>query len=231
MPSLSKRISLAWEELDPFEDTDTLVIVGHRYYVDVRITKAIDELDWVMAGVKEWLPSNQGQQKARFVSIMNSRSSSPGHDIPDEGIFTDLPNGDCLETGNMYDPVEGKIRPYKEVWRDILTGDTASGFILQMERKGLAQIGPSDNFLADAWIARMGNYQLAVGQSTSGQYGGWMVFPPDESDYQETRKRQAGDSNIVKIITPIRDDVDTREWKVDHVVTIDERNWVVKEMF
>jgi hypothetical protein len=67
MPSLSKRISLAWDEFDPFEDTDTLVIVGNKYYVDVRITRETDELDWATAGVKEWLPSDQGMHITYFI--------------------------------------------------------------------------------------------------------------------------------------------------------------------
>jgi hypothetical protein len=61
MPSVSKRISIAWDGGEPFEDTDTLVIVGNTYFVDVRVNKDTGGLDWAMAGVKEWVHKDLGR--------------------------------------------------------------------------------------------------------------------------------------------------------------------------
>jgi hypothetical protein len=174
-----------------------------------------------------------GQQKARFVAITNSRPPAPPEsNIPDEGVFTDLPNGDCLETGHMYDPSEGRIRSYKEVWRDLLTDDTAHGFILQMEKEEKSsQAGSSGAVLVDAWVAKMGTCQLAVGQFTNDEYGAWMVPPSDEPNCQGVGKKSAGNSSIIQAIPPIGDEVDATKWEVDDIVTVDERNWVVKDIF
>ena len=60
MPSLSKRISIAWDGGPPYEDTDTLVIVGDTYFVDVRIKRSSGDLDWALAGVKEWVHKEPG---------------------------------------------------------------------------------------------------------------------------------------------------------------------------
>jgi Protein HRI1 len=68
MPSVSKRISIAWDGGEPFEDTDTLVIVGNNYFVDVRVKKDTGGLDWAMAGVKEWVHKDSG--------MVNKRSKS-----------------------------------------------------------------------------------------------------------------------------------------------------------
>lgn len=60
MPSLSKRISIAWNGSTPFEDTDTLVVVGHTYFVDVRVKRTTGDLDWALAGIKEWIHKEPG---------------------------------------------------------------------------------------------------------------------------------------------------------------------------
>lgn len=52
---------MKWGEDEPFEDTETIVIVGNKYYVDIRIKKDAADLDWGAAGFKEWLkPPNEG---------------------------------------------------------------------------------------------------------------------------------------------------------------------------
>jgi hypothetical protein len=66
MPSVSKRISIAWDGDEPFEDTDTLVIVGNTYFVDVRVKKDTGGLDWAMAGVKEWVHKDSGMIIKQF---------------------------------------------------------------------------------------------------------------------------------------------------------------------
>ena len=68
MPSVSKRVSIAWDGGIPSEDTETLVIVGNTYFVDVRIKKETGGLDWAMAGVKEWVHKGSGA-KAIYATI------------------------------------------------------------------------------------------------------------------------------------------------------------------
>lgn len=44
---------------------------------------------------------------------------SRGHTAPDLGIFTKLPNGDDLETGEMLCPEKGDaVTPYEEIWHE-----------------------------------------------------------------------------------------------------------------
>lgn len=60
-PSVSVRISLAWDDGPAFEDTDTLVLLGSHAYIDVRVKKTDGALDWAMAGVKDWVHNEGGQ--------------------------------------------------------------------------------------------------------------------------------------------------------------------------
>ena len=50
--SISTRAGIAWNG-DPFDEpTDTLVLTGNSYFVDVRVRKAERKLDWAFAGTK-----------------------------------------------------------------------------------------------------------------------------------------------------------------------------------
>jgi hypothetical protein len=56
--SISKRLSIAWGDSSPYEDTDTLVLTGRTYFVDVRVEKGSDPhvLDWAFAGTRSSMP-------------------------------------------------------------------------------------------------------------------------------------------------------------------------------
>jgi hypothetical protein len=56
--SISKRLTIAWGGSAPYEDTDTLVLTGRTYFVDVRVKKGSDppSLDWAIAGTRTSRP-------------------------------------------------------------------------------------------------------------------------------------------------------------------------------
>lgn len=56
--SISKRLSIAWDSSVPYEDTDTLVLTGRTYFVDVRVKKGSNPsaLDWALAGTRTSTP-------------------------------------------------------------------------------------------------------------------------------------------------------------------------------
>ena len=64
--SFSKRLSMAWDGSAPYEDTDTLVLTGRTYFVDVRVKKGSDppSLDWAFAGTRTSTP---GEKPGRLV--------------------------------------------------------------------------------------------------------------------------------------------------------------------
>lgn len=47
---ISTRLSLRWLPEDPFENTDTLVLMVGEWYVDLRVDKQSGALDWAIAG-------------------------------------------------------------------------------------------------------------------------------------------------------------------------------------
>lgn len=62
--SISKRLTIAWDGSAPYEDTDTLVLTGRTYFVDVRVKKGSDppSLDWAIAGTRTSRPgANPGE--------------------------------------------------------------------------------------------------------------------------------------------------------------------------
>ncbi|KFY17892.1 hypothetical protein V492_00308 [Pseudogymnoascus sp. VKM F-4246] len=107
---LSTRISLRWVPDEPEELTDTLVMNVGGYFMDLRVNKADESIDWAMAGERQILSTNP----RKFPG------NSLGPSDPDEGIFSPLPNGDDLETGSM--PCAHKndvVTDYEEVWRKL----------------------------------------------------------------------------------------------------------------
>lgn len=59
--SISKRLSIAWDGSAPYEDTDTLVLTGRTYFVDVRVKKGSNPpaLDWALAGTRSSTPGEK----------------------------------------------------------------------------------------------------------------------------------------------------------------------------
>ncbi|KAJ4322445.1 hypothetical protein N0V84_004801 [Fusarium piperis] len=107
---LSTRISIRWANDAPSEPTDTVVLSVGDYFMDLRITKADQSIDWAFAGTREILSRD-----------------------PHEGKFQPLPNGDDLEIGYMPCAEKGnKVTPYEEVWRELQPNHGMNrGWILQ----------------------------------------------------------------------------------------------------
>ena len=47
---LTTRISLRWASELPSESTDTIVITIGEWYLDLRVDKQYDKIDWALAG-------------------------------------------------------------------------------------------------------------------------------------------------------------------------------------
>ncbi|KFZ23074.1 hypothetical protein V502_02436 [Pseudogymnoascus sp. VKM F-4520 (FW-2644)] len=127
---LSTRISLRWVPDEPEELTDTLVMNVGGYFMDLRVNKADQSIDWAMAGERQILSKNP--LKCRWIKVIDSLGPSD----PDEGIFSPLPNGDDLETGSM--PCAHKndvVTDYEEVWRnlDLVPGPKRAWIIQSVE--------------------------------------------------------------------------------------------------
>lgn len=129
---ISTRLSLRWLPDPPSEPTDTLVYNVGSYFVDLRVLKSDNSIDWAMAGERQVISQDPRVYppiplpiiftncfprtvKCRWIKIIDSLGPSD----PDEGSFTTFPNGDDLETGSMPHPETGVVTKYEEVWRNL----------------------------------------------------------------------------------------------------------------
>lgn len=131
---ISTRLSLRWLPEEPFENTDTLVLMVGEWYVDLRVDKQSGRLDWAIAGQcflkatnpRTWAPGhlfNSGMTQltasAGRIVFTHDIDSNNNFNVSDPCPFIPLPNGDDLETGTMSRPdVPGTpLTDYEEVWR------------------------------------------------------------------------------------------------------------------
>lgn len=143
-PTISERISFRWLPDPPSEPTTTLVLTSPKgHFVDVRIIKPSTEisspqpptvpnldveaassgssasphhkLQWAFAGLATHSTTATGQSKGEWLHVVDSKHPAG---FQDSGVFEDLPNGDSLERGVMFDDEQGEEREYEEVWRD-----------------------------------------------------------------------------------------------------------------
>lgn len=128
-----QRISLRWLPEPAFEDTDTIALNVGGYFVDLRVTKADNTIQWSRAGERIPLKSEPRKSKHlagpgpctdvdmptatfRWTHIIDSLDLT----VPDEAHFVKLPNGDDLEIGTTPAPHLGGVpTAYEEVWRDV----------------------------------------------------------------------------------------------------------------
>lgn len=109
-----QRISLRWLPEPAFEDTDTIALNVGGYFVDLRVTKADNTIQWSRAG--ERIPLKSEPPTFRWTHIIDSLDLT----VPDEAHFVKLPNGDDLEIGTTPAPHLGGVpTAYEEVWRDV----------------------------------------------------------------------------------------------------------------
>ncbi|RDW95103.1 hypothetical protein BP5796_00866 [Coleophoma crateriformis] len=112
---ISTRLSLRWVPDEATEPTDTLVFNVGSYFMDLRILKADQSIDWGMAGTRDIL--DQAPLKCRWNKVIDSLGEAGSSD---EGTFTKLPNGDDLETGSMPCPHKNDaVTEFEEVWKTL----------------------------------------------------------------------------------------------------------------
>ncbi|KAL1890442.1 hypothetical protein Sste5346_008270 [Sporothrix stenoceras] len=118
MPArLSTRISIRWGDDEASEPTETLVMSVGGYFMDLRVVKADNSVDWAFAGTRD-IVARQPKLHCRWHHVIDSHNTF----APDEGFFTDLPNGDSLETGSMACMEKGgAVTDYEEIWRALPT--------------------------------------------------------------------------------------------------------------
>ncbi|KAM0426080.1 hypothetical protein ACHAPT_008711 [Fusarium lateritium] len=152
---LSTRISIRWANDAPSEPTDTVVLSVGDYFMDLRIAKADQSIDWAFAGTREIL--SRDPLHCRWNHVIDSRLSFD----PDEGKFQSLPNGDDLETGSMPCAEKGnQVTPYQEVWRELQPNHGMNrGWILQGKLDG-----------DDVFLGQYGGIYLAMRQNKEGVF-------------------------------------------------------------
>ncbi|EXF75779.1 hypothetical protein CFIO01_11568 [Colletotrichum fioriniae PJ7] len=129
MPSQAvQRISIRWLPEPAYEDTDTIAINVGRYFIDLRITKETQTVQWSRAG--ERIPLKTQPPTFRWTHIIDSLNLT----VPDDAHFEKLPNGDDLEIGTTPCPHKNGVpTDYKEVWRDVTRrgADKTPSWIIQ----------------------------------------------------------------------------------------------------
>ncbi|KAG8954767.1 hypothetical protein FRC03_011406 [Tulasnella sp. 419] len=242
-PLVSKRISIAWPPLVPHhENTDTLVLTGASYFIDVRIlhnkdAEGRDVLDWGIAGIKEKLGDEQGNSKAKWSHILNSRKAidpsngkpiGNAEDLADVGSMTVLDNGDVLETGSMFNPEQVRVMEYEEVWRDLDVPAGSPVCIVENEW--------TDEIAEKTFIGRIGKWQLGLsakvvrnkeGVTSQTRYSGWR--DEQESSGKWNRIYEFGQSEHRPSRLP--DKLEELSWKESEVVQWEGQNWMVRELF
>ncbi|KAF4119481.1 hypothetical protein GMORB2_4746 [Geosmithia morbida] len=147
MPSQAvQRISLRWLPDPAFEDSDTVALNVGGYFVDLRVSKKDQTIQWSRAG--ERIPLKTKPPTFRWTHIIDSLDLT----VPDDAHFEKLPNGDDLEIGTTPAPhLENIPTDYEEVWRDITAKKNPNelSWILQSED-------------GTAFVARVGNIYLAI---------------------------------------------------------------------
>ncbi|KAG9025149.1 hypothetical protein FRB95_010494 [Tulasnella sp. JGI-2019a] len=129
--SISNLISIAWDGRKPnpkAAQVDVLVLTGHKYFVDLRVKKSTEEIEWAFAGTRTSQPGeHKGETKCTWSHLISSRVPAEAH-IPGQPVATDSginsPHPDdplnlTLERGRMLNPENGAIEPFEEVWKDV----------------------------------------------------------------------------------------------------------------
>ncbi|CDO95347.1 unnamed protein product [Kluyveromyces dobzhanskii CBS 2104] len=120
-PVFSNRISIQWGQEDPYEDTDTWVLTASNgKFVDARIDLKTNTPQWLITGEEVELPTKEGYVfSLKFVHDLDSVHGDNSENSVDCGHFKSLSDGSRLEEGEMYNILEKKSMPYKEIWQSI----------------------------------------------------------------------------------------------------------------
>lgn len=66
----STRISIRWPPAEASEPTDTLVLSIGDYYVDLRVTKSDQSIDWALAGQRLVLSENPRKSEIHLSTLV-----------------------------------------------------------------------------------------------------------------------------------------------------------------
>ncbi|KAM0546725.1 hypothetical protein ACHAPJ_010653 [Fusarium lateritium] len=148
-----QRISVRWLPEPAYEDTDTIALNVGGYFIDLRVEKETQAIQWSRAGERILLKDDPPTY--RWTHIIDSLDLT----VPDEAYFNKLPSGDDIEIGSTPCPhKDGAVTDYEEVWRDITSQPlTASSWILQ------SQDGTT-------FVGRVGNVYLAIRKGADGSF-------------------------------------------------------------
>jgi hypothetical protein len=125
--------------------------------------------------------------------------------------------------GVMYDPEDGKVKPYQEVWRDLPASGTA--FILESIGE-LSEFGNPPE-ARKTWVAMMGDFQLMVERLGIGTYSAWAASREKDGGWKTLML--AVEDDLVRLIAPVTPP--DGPWQVGDTFTASRREWVVREFF
>ncbi|CVK98832.1 uncharacterized protein FMAN_08414 [Fusarium mangiferae] len=148
-----QRISVRWLPEPAYEDTNTIALNVGGYFIDFRVEKESQAIQWSRAGERILLKDDPPTY--RWTHIIDSLDLT----VPDEAYFNKLSNGDDIEIGSTPCPhKDGAVTEYEEVWRDITPKPlNASSWILQSQ-DGMTFVG------------KVGNVYLAIKKGADGSF-------------------------------------------------------------
>lgn len=136
--------------------------------------------------------------------------------MDDEGKFATLPNGDVVESGEMFNPSNGNIEAYEEVWRRL---DTASGepyLVLELTSGG--ERGTI------AYLGRVGGRALGLAKKADGSYLAWR---DEYKDGKASRLYTFGEG-VEEILPSLPVDV-PEKWKLGETLELGGKTWTVRQ--
>ncbi|OCF57152.1 hypothetical protein L486_04607 [Kwoniella mangroviensis CBS 10435] len=210
----STRVSIAWSGAEPIEDTDTLVLTIDGYSLDLRVfNSGPDEgkIDWsTVAHVGEVEGSTKENPILKWDHIIDSR---PPTDMPDQGKFETLPNGDVIEIGIMHNPKTNLYEDYVETWRRMKLPAAAPYIVLASEDGGI-----------QAYLGRVGEHALGLAKSEDGEY----YARRDKMEDGKWKRIYQFGKNIDSLLPDLPISI-PEGWSKDDDVTLEgESKWVVK---
>ncbi|WVW83614.1 hypothetical protein I302_105635 [Kwoniella bestiolae CBS 10118] len=210
----STRVSIAWSGADPIEDTDTLVLTIDGYSLDLRVfVSGPDEgkIDWsTVAHVGEVEGSTKENPILKWDHIIDSR---PPTDMPDQGKFETLPNGDVIEIGIMHNPKTNLYEDYVETWRRMKLPSSSPYVVLESQEEGV-----------QAYLGRVGEHALGLAKSKDEEYCAWR----DRLESGEWKRICEFGSAVEKLLPRLPSDLPV-EWSKGETVHLNgDSKWTVK---
>ncbi|CAK9779881.1 unnamed protein product [Cutaneotrichosporon oleaginosum] len=195
----STRLSIAWGDRPPSEDTDTLVLTLDGIALDLRVFTCgpqAGEIEWASVGV---ISHGEGHTEATprlvWTHLLDSRRPPPTPASP--GAFAVLNATDVRETGRMYNPATERHEAYAEIWRRF----AASGPYAVLERVDGVYGSHESTADADAagpraFVAHFGRWALGVARDEDGAFAAYR----DDNENGWVRKYEFGAAGAIPSI-------------------------------